>query len=126
MAQFQGPFTLAAVGSTGNNTHVGARLEADGDGVVALFKIEAVGATPTVTYQLQGSFDSTTGSDGNWFDLSSLPGDSPTEALTSVRTATGAYAAFVPIHKFAGWVRLKTSANTNVTYSATVWTDDNE
>lgn len=126
MSQFQGPFTMAPVGSTSNNTHTGVRVDADSDFINCLFKIEAVGATPTVTAQVQASMDSTNGTDGNWYDLSTIPSDTPTEALTNVRTAVGVYGNFIAIHKFGGWLRFKTTLNTNVTYSALLYTQDED
>lgn len=129
MARIRKAGQLAAVGSTGNNTHTSVSTPADADSLSLEFEITAVGATPTVTYKYQGSQDDGTTPDASsdWFDLpvvvDPVAGAEavPTTAL-QVQTAVGVYEAFVqlaqhPITK----VRLVTSANTNVTYESECW-----
>lgn len=118
MAAMNGPVALAATGSTGNNSHTGVGATPTADKAAVAFVVEAVGATPTVTYKIQGSFDGT-----NWFDLILLPSDSETAAVTKVVTATGTYVSYLTQAqvRFARFLRLVTSANTNVTYKADLY-----
>lgn len=114
---------LAATGTTGNNNHASIGVSPVPQLIAVEFVIEAVGATPTVTWKLQGTFDRFEESnDGaaNWFDLIGLPSDNETSAITTTKTATGAYVAYLAQNhvRFAPRVRLVTSANTNVTYRA--------
>lgn len=112
---------LAAVGSTGANTHASAATDSDFDSLSLEFEITAVGATPTITYKYQGSQDDPTVADASsdWFDLEVLPNDAATEAVSATKTAVGVYESTVdlgrrPFNK----IRLVTSANTNVTYES--------
>lgn len=86
-------------------------MDADAAYPVIGFKVEAVGATPTVTYKVQGCYDGT-----SWFDLWYVPTGSDTaSAATTVVTATGETYLFAKRHY--PYLRLVTTANTNVTYS---------
>lgn len=113
---------LAAVGSTGNNTHASVATDSDFDVLSLEFEITAVGATPTVSWLFQGSMDGGEVSDANsdWFALEVLPSDAVAEsAVVQTKTAVGVYESEVdlkrrPVNK----VRLVTSANTNVTYES--------
>ena len=125
MAAIKG--ALAAAGSTGNNTHASVSLADPGATAVAFnFIITAVGATPTVTWKIQGSYDDSGTSDANssWFDMSFR--DALSTSLTTLvanltKTAVGAYVCLMPIDiPGPAKVRLVTSANTNVTYKAEV------
>lgn len=108
---------LAAAGSTGNNTHVG--VEYRGNRVVLEFIVEAVGATPTVTFKFQGTIDGV-----NWYDLFYVTDttDTPSNATRTV-TAVGTSVAFPSSAQQRRWnqIRLVTSANTNVTYRAEMY-----
>jgi hypothetical protein len=118
---------LAPVGSTGNNTHASLAVQEDAEVIGLEFKIEAVGATPTVTYKYQGSEDGPDVADGSsdWYDLLALPSDSATEAVSQTKTAVGVYQSFLETAKRdVRKVRLVTSANTNVTYSSQLSADD--
>ncbi len=121
MASLTGPVRLAATGTTGNNDHAACRVEEGVSAIAWLLTVEVVGATPTVTAKLQGSMDGT-----NWFDLLSIPADNDTGALTVVASAVGASARYLAQAqvRFAKYVRLSTSANTNVTYKADLYTSD--
>lgn len=109
--------------STGNNTHPSFSLNDDVDMVALEFKVTAVGATPTVTLELQGSLD-----DGNvpdassaWYRLALQPSGIGAAVDTDVKTAVGTSVYFVNTqNRYARKVRLVTTANTNVTYEARV------
>lgn len=109
---------LAPVGSTGNNTHEAFQVSGDYETVALQFVVEAVGATPTVTYKFQGSVDGV-----NWYDVAYVTDASDTLATaTRVMTAVGAQISFVsnPVARRYAYFRAVTSANTNVTYRAEV------
>lgn len=111
---------LAPAGSTGNVTgaayHVGSNTQA----TALQFVVEAVGATPTVTFKFQGSPDGS-----NWYDLGYIT-DSQDTISTATRTATGVGAsiAFVsnPVARRYAWYRVVTTLNTNVTFRAEIYT----
>ena len=111
----------AAAGSTGNNTHASLGLKTYTDALALKFEVTAAGGTPTVTWKLQGSLDSTQTPDASsdWFDLFALPADSATEVTVTTKTAVGVYTTFIEVaRRFCTKVRLVTSANTNITYEA--------
>lgn len=118
MAARQGPTPLAAAATTGNNTHAGVGATEGADKLAVAFKVEVAGATPTVTYKLQATLN---GSD--WFDVILLPADNETAAVSKTVTAVGVYVAYLAQAnvRFARALRLVTSANTNVTYSADLY-----
>lgn len=122
MTAFAGPFPLAPAASTGNNNHVSVGPMDSADKVAVELVVEAVGATPTLTYKLQATFDKDTVADAsaNWVDLMVLPSDSETAAKTFTVTAAGAFVGYLAQAnvRFAKRMRLVTSANTNVTYHA--------
>lgn len=120
MASIVGPQTMAAAGSTGANTHTGVPIPADVEKSVVIFSLDVAGATPTITFKVQASLDGV-----NYFDIITVPNDSDTTAVSYTKTAVGLTAMFT-ITRFAGFVRLVTSANTNVTYSAASWVLDSE
>lgn len=115
---------LAASGSTGNNNHQSVSVAPAAQLIAVEFVVEVAGGTPTVTYKLQGTFDRGEISDGSagWFDLILLPSDNETAAVTRVVTAVGDYASYLAQShvRFVPRVRLVTSANTNITYAATL------
>lgn len=123
MSGFVGPQPIAAAGSTGNNSHTGVQAHPGANLVCVEFVVEAVGATPTVTFALQGTFaDSPAATD--WFPLATVPSDSDTAAATRAVTAVGRYANYLSlgnVARFCKKLRLVTTANTNVTYSANLW-----
>lgn len=110
---------LAPAGSTGNNTHNGVEYSPGGSDLLSQvafqFVIEAVGATPTVTFKFQGSLDNS-----NWVDIICIPSDSDTAAVSQTKTATGSTVVHIAqAHSRAyRYIRCVTSANTNVTYRA--------
>lgn len=111
---------LAPAGSTGNNTHQGISNRDEG-GVVALqFVVEAVGATPTVTFKWQGSLDGQTWNDLTYVSTSTDTLTTSTQTVTGVGTTT----VFLENSQQRNWAqfRLVTSANTNVTYRSELYT----
>lgn len=115
---------LAPAGSTGNNTHAGYSVNGVYDAVAFQFIVTAVGATPTVTYKYQGSANSTTGSDGDWFDVGYITDASDTiSQATRSATTQSTQIAFLsnPVARRYKWFRVVTSANTNVTYRAEIY-----
>lgn len=110
---------LAPAGSTGNNVHTSVDIAPDIDTVAAKFEITVAGATPTVSYKLQATFDGPDIPDAtaDWFDAFAMPYDSATEAGVQTKTALGVYALMLDLRRRpARRVRLVTTANTNVTY----------
>lgn len=122
---------IAPVGSTGNNTHTGVPVGQAVDRVGLNFVIEAIGATPTVTFKLQGALflpraefaaGPTLPGANDWFDIMLLPSDSDTGAVTQTKTAVGAFASTIRLDRdLFTHARLVTTANTNVTYRAELW-----
>lgn len=114
--------TLAATGTTGNNTHAAIDVP-DAQHLVCQLFVEAVGATPQITFKLQGSYDGT-----NWYDLP-FTIENSTAVATAARNvnptvASTGYIVAVdmlqPARAFPR-ARLVTSANTNTTYRATAY-----
>lgn len=119
-----GPLLLAAAGTTGNNTGTGVNINPP-DGANAFnFIVEVAGATPTVTFKIQGCTDDKSVSDANvtWNDIPYITANSDTVATTAITvTATGKTTIFLDIAsgaRFFTRYRLVTSANTNITYRA--------
>ena len=114
MAAIVGPFTAAPAGSTGNNTHSAVQMNEGAHSIELVFNVESVGATPTVTFGIQGSLDGT-----NWDPVLSIPAGSDTAALTQAATAVGqTMLAVERSERFFSQYRLVTTSNTNVTYNA--------
>lgn len=80
--------------------------------------VTTVGATPTCTYQIEGSPDGV-----NFFPLSTYDASaaaSPTGATFVVTTATTTWRV-VPVDLPWTYLRITYSANTNVTSTADIW-----
>jgi hypothetical protein len=116
---------LAPAGSVGNNTHTGYNLSGAAEEILVQFRITAIGATPTVTWNVQASYAETGIADGSadWFDVAIVASTSttpttlvPTITGTTVSTVVAIVAGLQNIP--AKRIRLVTSANTNVTYTA--------
>jgi hypothetical protein len=121
MAQIVGPTTLAAAGSTGNNSHAAVPVGDATDKLTFRFVVEAVGATPTVTYKVQSAVvrDEAAPATTDWEDLAVVTPTADALITTKVVTAVGSYVTFPLPHRVnVTHVRLVTSANTNVTYRA--------
>ncbi len=116
MPEAIGRATLAAAGATGVNTHAAVVVPDDTESIAVEFEVTAVGATPTITWKVQGSLDENTVSDAasDWFDLGGNPADSATEAVSTTKTAVGVYTSFY--NELPRKIRLVVTGNTNVTY----------
>ena len=113
MADFLPVQSLAPTGSTGNQTTAPVPLSPDAENASVEFVVEAIGATPTVTWKVQVSDDGSA-----WFDAQYVTDSSDTVATAAI-TATTVSTAIVFLRlKDRDWrlVRLVVSANTNVTY----------
>jgi len=91
--------------------------------------VTVAGATPTVTWKVQGSVDDASVSDGNsaWFDVAYITDATDTAAVTArVRTTVGSDLQFLsnPVARRYRKYRLVTTANTNITYDADLYTID--
>lgn len=115
MAAFDGPHVLAPTGSTGNNTHTALQIGADWSSAIVQFIVEAVGATPTVTWKVQQSIDGV-----NYYDAIYVT-DSTDTAAVSTRTATAVGAQLNYLTRPTKFLKLVTSSNTNVTYRAELY-----
>lgn len=117
------------VGSAGaaagtNNTHASVEAPLDADALSLEFRVTAVGATPTVTFQWQASDDGPDVTDANsdWYPVFALPSNGAAETNASGTVVAVGVSEFSidlqrrPCRK----VRLVTSANTNVTYDSEV------
>jgi len=117
------PVTLAATGSVGVLTGETDRLPEDADKLAVQLVVEAVGATPTISWKLQLSIDGQ-----NWSDARYITDASETAAVAVVtRTAAGQDTIFVLLGD-RGWrfFRLVVTANTNVTYRASAYPVDRD
>jgi hypothetical protein len=110
-----GRYTLAAAAQTGNNTHTAVELPESARSVTLEFTVSAIGATPTVTYALQGSFDGIT---WDTTGISLIPANSDTGAATRTVTTVATFHQSISQRQSRSWRwhRLVTTANTNVTY----------
>lgn len=104
--------------STGNAVELETIVQV---GTVACqFVVEAVGATPTVTFKFQGSLDN-----ANWYDIAYVTDANDTVAATTrTVTGTGASVNFLDLasgNRYYKYFRCVTSANTNVTYRAELY-----
>lgn len=114
---------LAAVGTVANTTHPSVALDELEGKVQVEVEITAVGATPTVTYKVQGSFDNPTvpDADSDWADLELDPLDNTAAAASFTKTAVGVYQYAIPEQDVPSKIRLVSSAILNVTYEAEVY-----
>jgi hypothetical protein len=106
----------AAQTGNGDSTNV---VDTGASTAAGLLKITStVGATPTVTVNIQGSVDGTT-----YFNVPYATVTAPATATTAALTITTATTSFY--HLLGGYVwrylKLVYSANTNVTLTADVW-----
>lgn len=126
MAAVLGPFPLAATGTTGNVTGAAVQANQGARSVGLEFIVEVAGATPTVSYKLQGTMDTSAAPPAaSWFDIIMVPSSSDTAAITGTVTAVGTTFSSIDAVglRFANQFRLVTSANTNVTYRANLYTE---
>ena len=117
MATVEGSTATLLTAATGNVTSdVGHRSVAGGPAAVVI--TSTVGATPTVTVNIQGSVDGT-----NFYNIPYALVATPetlTIAAITITTATTTTYLLRPDHAWT-FVRLVLSANTNVTLSATAY-----
>jgi hypothetical protein len=121
LSGFFGPVFLAKTGSTGTVTSASVRTAPFADKLAVWFVVEAIGATPTVTWKAQFSPDLPEVSDATsvWIDLPYITTASDTLSQAALtRTTVGADAIWLanPQVRFVRKVRLLVSANTNVTF----------
>lgn len=115
--------TLAPAGSTGNQTTQPAQLNPDAENASVEFIVEAIGATPTVTWKVQLSDDGLA-----WFDAQYVTDSSDAVAVAAITVAVvGTQIVFLRL-KDRDWrlARLVVSANTNVTYRAELRQSDRD
>lgn len=115
----------ALPGQTGNNTHQSVGISQDADSIAVDFRATAIGATPTVTFVVQGSFDDVTVPDASStfvtafvYPVGSDTGTAAPAAVTTVSSNPVWLSG--PVKRFYKKIRVVTSANTNVTYEAKV------
>jgi len=87
-------------------------------GVASVFIVTTIGATPTATYQVEGSADN-----GSWTPLSTADSATPTTFSTAtfaITTATTTVRIVNPASGSARYIRVTISAVTNVTSTINV------
>ena len=107
----------AAQTGTGDSTHQALRRDRQGGGAVVI--TSAIGATPTVTVNIQGSVDGTT-----FFNIPyALVATPRTFVLTAITITTAVTTTYL-LQEGVFWRYLKLvySANTNVTLTASAYT----
>lgn len=114
-------FDLHNGGTTGVVTSQ-ARTAGEGSTLAALeFIVEAIGATPTITYLWEGSFDGSV-----WYPVAYITDALDTLAATAkTRTTQGRDLLFLgnaPARRYRQY-RCRVTANTNVTYSSKLHLD---
>lgn len=115
MAFFSEINYLAPKGTTGNV--LGSAVQGIPDYYAAGFQfvVEAAGATPTITFTVQGSLDNIT-----WSDITYLPAGSDTASVApQTVTAVGTTVFFLDDPsgaRFYKYWRLNPTANTNITF----------
>lgn len=114
--------SLAATGTTGNVTGTGVAVRPpSGHGTLVGFQfvVEAIGATPTITFKYQGSFDNV-----NFYDVAYiLDSTSTLSVATRVVTTVAGFVQWLENSPSRGYnfFRVVTTLNTNVTYRAELW-----
>jgi hypothetical protein len=108
-------------GSTGNSSAVVQHTDGMGDNIAIDFTVEAVGATPTVSWIVEGSLDGVT-----WNTVPLLVSNTATAGSTAVvvQTTVGKQQRWLDglIVRFYTSFRVTTTLNTNVTYSSRLLT----
>lgn len=113
-------FDLFKKGSTGTGRGSVAGLEnilPGGAKALVEFEVEAQGATPTITFTVQGSLDGTT-----FFDIAYVDGDATVAQSKAAKVVTTISKTFVFVDgldkRFFKALAVNVSANTNTTFSA--------
>lgn len=110
---------VATTGTTGTGRHAIGNMAEASSPILFVFEVESVGATPTVTFTLQGVMNE--GAAADWQDINYVTGDSAAAAAKTAitKTTTGKTWLFVDglDKRFFDQLAINVSANTNVTYS---------
>lgn len=115
-------YALAPAGSTGNVTGAAVELTnvIEQAQVAFQFVVEAIGATPTITFKYQGSLDGV-----NWYDVIYYTDANDTLSVaTRAVTTVGAVVQFLDTgngSRLYRYYRLVPTLNTNVTYRAELY-----
>lgn len=122
----------SAGSGAGTNQASGNNIEApvDADILALEFRVTAVGGTPTVTYQWQGSDDGpeVTEANSDWYNLFATPAGGAADANAGgTVVAVGDNEFYLNLHaRPVRKVRLIVSANTNVTWDSEVRAESDE
>lgn len=110
--------SVLATGQTGTGVTTNVLNREAISGVATVEIVTTVGATPTCTYQLEGSLDGSA-----WTPLSSADSGTPTVFSTATFAITTATTTTRIVNPGSSWqyIRLTMSANTNVTNTITVY-----
>lgn len=116
---------LAPAGSTGNQTFAGVNVPDGGHEALAFqFVVETVGASPSVTWKVQGSPDDPAlvdDANANWYDVGYVTDATDTISTAArVRTTVGGDIAFLanPLARRYQRYRLVVSGASNIVYHA--------
>jgi hypothetical protein len=114
MAQLIAPGNLCTA-QTGNGDSTNTILDLDFSRPAAIRIVSTVGATPTVTVNIQGSIDGT-----NWYNVPYALVATPSTFVVAALTITTAVTTHYLLQTNQAWAYLKLvlSANTNVTLTA--------
>ena len=111
--------TIVATGLTGNvDSAIASRSDAGALTSGAIVITSAIGATPTVTVNIQGSANGT-----HWFNIPYALVATPSTFVVAAITITTAVTTTYLLQAGQPWqfVKLVLSANTNVTLDSTVY-----
>lgn len=113
------------LGPAATGTPTSGAYKAEGDFVTAAlqFEVEAVGATPTLTYVWEGSLDGV-----NFKPINYITDATDTPAVTArTVTAVGVEILFLSLAQVRRYkyFRVRVTANTNVTFNAKMQLDEN-
>jgi hypothetical protein len=100
----------------GDSTNIATRRNRQGGGAVVI--TSAIGATPTVTVNIQGSVDGV-----NWFNVPYALVATPRTFVLTALTITTAVTTTYLLQELVFWryLKLAYSANTNVTLTASAY-----
>lgn len=113
---------LAPKGSVGTGLFKASGFE-HADKILVEFQVEAIGATPTLTFTIQGSVDGVNFSDVEYLDLDSATAVSKAGIVVTTASLTRKYLDGLA-QRFVSHVGVNVSANTNVTFSARAYKVD--
>ena len=120
MATFQGGPQVLGTAQTGNVNTAGGQYVAASDAsrTPAVIITSTIGATPTVTANIQGSVDGT-----NWYNIPYSLVATPTTYVLTAITITTAVTTLYQLQGLQAWqyCRVAYTANTNVTLTTTLY-----